>query len=275
MRDTVKNLLDFYINSSIHVSIAIVCLAGVTFRNFFIPVEIDLLIFIFFGSVTAYNFVKYAGIAKLHHLSLAKNLRIIQMFSLLAFIGLVLSTFYQPLSVILVAFIMGGFTILYALPVFNNNRNLRGLPGVKIFVIAFVVSGVTVLMPLIHHTDIFSWDVFLEFLQRFTLVIVLILPFEIRDLRFDMAQLGTLPQKYGVAGTKIIGYALLSFIILVEFLKQDRNIESVLSLMLTGFLVFIFLKKSTINQGRYYSSFWVESIPVVWLAILIFLQKII
>ncbi len=275
MKKWFKSVFDFYINSSIHVSLAIVCLAAVTFLNFQIPVDFNLLIFIFLASITGYNFVKYEGIAKLHYLRLAKNLRIILVFSFLTFIGLIFSAFYQALPVLIVAFLMGVLTILYALPVFSNKRNLRGFPGLKIFVIAFVVSVVTVIMALIINRDLSNWNIIIEFLQRFAIAVVLILPFEIRDLKYDMAQLGTLPQKYGVRKTKVIGYFLLLFIVLTEFLKQNLFLESVLSLILVGLVVFLFLKKSTINQGKYYSSFWVEAIPQMWLVILVILQKII
>src|SRR5680860_1607723 len=185
-----KKIFKFYINASFHVALAIVCLSDITIQNFDVPRNYKLLLFIFLATITGYNFAKYAGIAKLHHLSLAKNLRQIQILSFIAFTGLVFLTFFQSVSVLLFSTILGLFTLLYALPLFGNNTNLRGLTGLKIFVIAFVWAGVTVLLPLADHINVWKWDVFVVFLQRFFLVLALILPFEIRDLRFDLAQLG-------------------------------------------------------------------------------------
>lgn len=259
-----KKLFDFYINSSIHLSIAIVCLAAVTFLSFKVAVDSSLLVFIFLGSVTGYNFIKYAGIAKLHHFSLARDVRMIQLFSLFIFIGLVISAFYQPLEVLILAGVMGLFTLLYALPVFNDKKNLRAMPGVKIYVIAFVVSGVTVLMPLISETHIFEWDVLLSFLQRFLIVIALVLPFEIRDLNYDMAQLGTIPQTIGIPGTRLLGYLLTGMFLLIEFLKQNTDIASVISLTFLAIFTLFSLKNAVIRQSPYYASFWVEAVPIAW-----------
>lgn len=272
---SLKNLFDFYINSSIHVALAIVSFAVVTLINFQHPIDYSLLIFIFLGTITGYNFIKYAGIAKLHHLSLAKNLRMIQIFSLLVFIGLIISAFYQPLEILSLAGVTGIITVLYALPIFSNNRNLRRIPGLKIFVIALVVAAVTVLMPLVIYESLWQWDVFVEFTQRFAIAIVLILPFELRDLRFDMAQLGTLPQKFGVKGTKIIGYLLIAFFVLIEFLKLETHLENVVALIILALVIFWSLRISKIRQSLYFSSFYVEAIPVFWLLELLLLKFII
>jgi hypothetical protein len=268
-----KKLLDFYINSSIHLSIAIVCLAAVTYLNFGVPFDISLLFFIFLSSVTGYNFIKYAGIARLHHYSLARDLRVIQVFSFFVFIALVIVVFYQPFEVLLLAGLMGIFTLLYALPVFHEKKNLRGITGVKIYIIAFVVSGVTVLMPLVKNIELFQWDVILEFLQRFLIVVTLVLPFEIRDLKYDMAQLGTIPQLLGVPRTRMLGYLLTGMFFLLEFLKQETDLASVAGLLVLMALSFYSLKKAVIGQSRYFASFWVEAVPIFWFLTLLIAKE--
>ena len=83
-----KRLFDFYINSSIHVALAVCGLVWVTLLNFNVGADLDFLYFIFFATVTGYNFVKYFGLAKFHHRSLASWLKYIQIFSFLCFLGL-------------------------------------------------------------------------------------------------------------------------------------------------------------------------------------------
>ncbi|UJH89773.1 hypothetical protein LZ575_12040 [Antarcticibacterium sp. 1MA-6-2] len=214
------------------------------------------------------------SIAKLHHLSLARNVRIIQIFSFFIFLGLLWSLLYQPFQIIVIAGVMAFFTILYAVPVFSERRSLRGLPGLKIFVIAFVVTAVTILMPLALYELSFSRDVVLELFQRFCLILAVILPFEIRDLRYDMAQLGTMPQLLGVSATKFLGGILLGFALLPEFLKEETEMDYVLSLLIVILIIAGFLKRSSIRQSQYFASFWVEAIPVYWLIILLILQKL-
>ncbi|MEX2363052.1 MAG: hypothetical protein WD597_05490, partial [Balneolaceae bacterium] len=106
----VRKIFDFYINSSIHVALSVTAFTGITLLNFEIRPDNGLLLFIFFGTVTGYNFVKYAGIAKLHQLNLSKNLRAIFGFSILCFTGMIYYALQQPVSVIIAAGLMGILT---------------------------------------------------------------------------------------------------------------------------------------------------------------------
>ena len=82
-----KLLFDFYLNASIHVAFSLFALLRITEIYFDLPYNKNLNYFMFFGTITGYNFVKYAGVAKLHHRSLTKGLKNIQVFSFFAFIA--------------------------------------------------------------------------------------------------------------------------------------------------------------------------------------------
>lgn len=260
-----KNAFELYLNSSIHVSLAIVSFCLISFLKHDVPVDQDLVFFIFFASVTGYNFVKYAGIAKLHHLSLAQNLRLIQIFSLFCFVALLFFSFRLDLKSIVIMGFMGLLTLLYAFPVLSKKRNLRSLPGIKIFIIALVWAGTTVVLPLVRVSEILLENVVVDFIQRFLFVIVLTLPFEIRDLQYDEERLGTIPQILGIRGAKILGIILLSFIAAIEIFKTGtawiEMIPLLLSLIFTGILIW----KAKINQNKFFCSFGVESIPIIYL----------
>ncbi|CAM4183994.1 hypothetical protein [Gillisia hiemivivida] len=264
-----KSILNFYISSSIHVALAVVSLVIITMLNFEISLDFNLCLFIFFGAITGYNIVKYVGIAGLHHLSLTKNLRLIQVFSFFIFLALLYILFQLSWDVIVFSAVMGLFTLLYILPFFGGGRNLRALAGVKIYVIAFVWSGVTVLLPLIGKIELLQWDVLLEFTQRFLFVFALTLPFEIRDLKFDMANLRTVAQIFGVRNSKIIGVLTLLTILLLEFIKVESDIRSVISLILISALLSNLIINSRIRQTKYYSSLWVEGVPILWCLLLL------
>ena len=98
----VKLLLNFYVNSSIHVAVAVYSLVRITESYFQLSYNENLDYFIFYATITGYNFVKYAGVAKFYHRSLTKSMRLIQVFSFLCFCLLVyygskLSTDYLAL----------------------------------------------------------------------------------------------------------------------------------------------------------------------------------
>jgi hypothetical protein len=258
-----KNFLDFYINSSLHVSLAVVSLSSLSFLEFNIEIDKNLLLFIFFGSITSYNFVKYAGIAKLHHASLARNLKLIQIFSLLCFLALLYFAFQQEFKILLVSAIFGVFTLLYAIPLGRNRQNLRNIGGIKIFIIAVVWAGVVVILPLINEVSF--QEISFSFFQRFFFVIAITLPFEIRDLKYDSGNLNTIPQQIGIANTKKIGYILLGIMLLLEFLKPYSSAINFIALGFALLSSAYFIKVAEVDQGAYYSAFWVEGIPVFWL----------
>lgn len=271
---SLKIIFNFYINSSIHVALSVVSLCLVTFLHFKIPVKKELLVFVFFGTVVGYNFVKYAGIAKLHYRSLARNLKNIQIFSFFSFFGLCVSAFYVDISVFVVSGVFGLFTLLYALPVFSKRRNLRSFSGIKIFIIAFVWAGVTVILPIIGSVQEIDFSVVVEFLQRFLLVLVLILPFEIRDLKYDVKQLGTIPQRVGITKTKFFGIALLALVFLLGFLKDRMDAASLVGLGLFCAVCAALVWRAKESQSFYYAAFWVEGAPVLWLILLLLSRNI-
>ena len=262
-----KNALELYINSSIHVSLAVAAFTVLSLFEYELPMDHDLLFFILFASITGYNFVKYAGIAKLHHLSLAKNLRIIQVFSLFSFLALIWFIFQLRIEVIIASGILGLLTLFYAIPIFGRDKNLRSLPGLKIFIIAVVWAGCTVLLPLINSGKFLDLELLVDFIQRVMLVIVLTLPFEIRDLKYDNEKLETIPQRLGVFKAKIFGMVLIILIFASELAQSSFNLaeflSSVVILSLSGF----FLWKARIDQGPYYASFWVEAVPIGYLGV--------
>jgi len=270
-----KQLFDFYINSSIHVALSVYALSWITLKKFNIAYDESVLYFNFYATITGYNFVKYFGIAKWHHRSLANWLKIIQLFSLACFVLLCYYALQLETKLLLLIALFGVITFLYAIPFLpkkwylDTQQNLRDISGLKVYVIALVWAGVTVLIPLLNNHILINTDVVVWLLQVFILVIVLMLPFEIRDLRYDSLKLATIPQKIGIKYTKIAGLLLLVVFCFLEVFKIKTNwelykLQILISVILALFLIFMHKKRST-----YYTSFFVESLPIVWLLLVI------
>ena len=264
-----KHLFNFYINASIHVALAVYALTRVTEVYFDLPYNQNLDAFIFFGTITGYNFIKYAGVAKFYHRSLTKSLRLIQIFSFVCFVLLCYFGWLLPLKTLAYFAPFGVFTILYIIPFLGGfQKNLRGISYLKIFVVAGVWAGVTTSIPLLANGYEFDSDLILFFIQRLLFVLALILPFEIRDMQLDLEDVRTLPQKIGIEQTKKIGLVLLLFVLTFEFLITDDKVLRNVSLGVCFGLLF-FIMRSKEKQSQYYSSFWVEVIPVIWWLLLL------
>lgn len=273
----IRQLLNFYINSSIHVALAAYALTWVTLIQFDINYDENSLYFVFFASITGYNFVKYFGVAKFHHRSLAGWLKAIQIFSLIAFIAMCYYAFKLETNTLIVISVLGLITFLYAIPLIpkkiliDDQKNLRQISGLKIYVIALVWTFTTILLPLVNNDVAIDYDVVITSLQRFLFVLVLMLPFEIRDLNYDSLKLATIPQRIGVKKTKIIGVLLLMVFFMLDYFKDELTGNSILSTLMIMFVTLLSVVCSNKNQSKYYSAFWVESLPIVWLGILLML----
>ncbi len=250
------------------MAFAVVSFVAITVFQFDLLVPPALWVFIFFGTVTGYNFVKYAKIAGLHHRSLTDSLRSIQVFSLVCFSGLLVCCFFLSFQTLLVTALFGLFTFFYAVP-FLRKKNLRTFSGIKILIVAIVWAGVTVLAPMVEVNMSLTTDGWLAFLQRFLIVFVLTLPFEIRDLQYDVAHLKTIPQQIGIQKTKILGIGFLMIALVLEGFKDEIINTEIYGLLLLVLLVMVALLLARKKQSEYFASFWVESIPIVGLCVLL------
>lgn len=110
------------------------------------------------------------------------------------------------------------------------------------------------LLPLLHlQHNLLAPDVLLTVLQRFIFVVVLMFPFELGGLKYDHPKLARIPQRIGIQRTKIVGMTLLILFFLIEFLKNEASILSLMVLL-------IFLE---VMRTNYYSGFWDTGLPVL------------
>ncbi|MCG2461735.1 hypothetical protein K8352_13330 [Flavobacteriaceae bacterium F89] len=257
-------IFDFYLDASIHVALAVFCLIHVTVLIFGIPADPHLSWFVFFGTIACYNFVKYGVEAEKYILVANRYHKNIQFASFIA-LGFACyhGYFLNRESWEGLAF-LGLISGLYAIPFLPRDKSLRSLGGLKIFIVALVWAGATVILPILAAGNAITRDVEVETFQRFILVLVLLMPFEIRDLKYDAPELRTIPQRFGTARTKSIAILAALLFFLLTFLKEDIGVLEVVGkgiffLILT--MVLLFTRR---KQPRYFASFWVEAMPIFW-----------
>jgi hypothetical protein len=137
---------------------------------------------------------------------------------------------------------------------------IRKLGWLKPFFVSCVVSYITVVIPLKSSVDV-AWF----FVQRFLLLSSVMIPFEILDSTTDAVAMKTLPHLFGIPRAKQIGYGLVGLFIIVSFLLTDNLYFCSISALSS--LVAIYF--STEKRSWYYTSFWVESLPIVWWLVLL------
>jgi hypothetical protein len=257
-----KSIVRFYINSSLHVGLSCYALVRITQMLLQISQQNAVAYFAFWGAIVGYNFVKYEELARAKKLQMQNQLRGIAVFSFFSFIMTGYYFFLLERITQIIAVVFLGVTLLYTLPFFPNRNNARNWAGVKIYIVSFCWVGVTVFLPLLNANVALTENIGILSIQRFILIFVLILIFEIIDLRHDNPNLRTVPQQIGVRNTKILGFVLLILFCGLEVFNSNNNFQY-LSLPLI-FTIAIALAFANEKRSKYYTSFWVESIPIVW-----------
>jgi len=270
-----KKLFDFYINGSMHVALSVYSLVRMTQFLFGISDDNAVAYFAFSGTIVGYNFVKYHTLVRTKKLQISNQLKAIVLLSFISFCSTGFFFFQLPKSTQLTAFVFLILTTLYTLPFFPNRKNARNWAGVKIYIVALCWVGVTVVLPVLNSGINIGTYLIVSAIQRFILVFVLVLIFEIIDLAKDDPNLKTVPQQIGVNGTKNLGYFLLFVFVGLELFNSNDNSNDnnqYLPLILKfaiATITTLFLAFANEKRSKYYSSFWAESIPIAWWLLLL------
>lgn len=244
-----RKILNFYIQSSIHVGIAVFCLVQLS-----VPQWNSYSFLVLFGTIVGYNFLKYSEWF-LSNKPLRINIIGILSVTLIAAIVFLLLFLEQDYTIQLNLIVALLLVLLYPF--------IRKLGWIKPFFVSCVVSYVTVNIPLKDNAGVL-WI----FLQRFLLLSSVMIPFEILDSTTDAVAMKTLPHLFGIQRTKQIGYGLVGLFIIVSLLLTDNLYFS--SIFALSSIVAIYF--SSEKRSWYYTSFWVESLPIVWWLISIAFQ---
>lgn len=243
-------IFDFYIRTNLHVGLAVLCLTLVTEKCAAISVRFPLHVFVFAGTVLTYNFLQY----KSYFLTdFSRMLHATKLLATLLFAGVVSVYCLFKLNSRLQFPIFGVGLLVLSYPFF------RRFGVLKMFFVSYCVTVVTVVFPYLQSGSA-PVDFFLLVAQRFLIVISWLVPFEIADSKTDEPSLKTIPQRYGIVATKLFGFLLIIPFIMLEFFKADPSFL-VLNIGITTALFIYFSKE---DSSKYYTSFGVESIPIIW-----------
>ena len=267
-----KEFFSFYIDSSMHVSMSVCCLQTIMMIKYRSIINHDILYFTFFSTLFAYNFIKYFEYIYGNYDSISVKLKFIAYTSIFSLFFSLFFLFKLALNEVLLIALISIITLLYAVPFFLfSDTNLRSVRGLKIYVVALVWTMTIVLLPFEFYMELGLLFLIINFIQIFIYVLIAIVPFEIRDINIDNKRLSTIPQKIGIKNTKILGVLLCLLFLLIELLKQKYFSWYYLGFdfIVISLLMMFLIINSKNPQSKFYSSFWVEGVPILWIVILL------
>ncbi len=263
-----NRIFDFYLDASVHVAFSVFSLLHISCYLLHVSLNVHLSYFLFFSTIACYNFIKYGVEAEKYILVANQYHKNIQFASFIALGFALYHAYFLPFQLWKALGLLLVLTGLYALPLLPKAKSLRSWGGLKIFMVGLVWAGTTVILPVIVSKHGLGWDVWVETFQRVVLVLILLMPFEIRDLQYDMPELRTIPQRYGVVQTKIFGGLAVMLFFFSTFLKDNLSMLEIVSKGLLCLILGMALVVVKTKQNKYFTSFWVEAIPIFWWGII-------
>ena len=266
----IKTLFDFYIFSNMHVAMAGFGLTAITLKKYG-HVDYNIPLFVGCCIVLAYNFIRFYQLSQnlitRRRNWIVRNKIGVIILCLLALFGILYSAVNYNFDTMSVGIVLlsGVITSFYVVPVLNykgQTVSIRSVPGLKIFGIAFSWTLMTVLFPIVLTDQKLNTEVLLVFMQRLVFLVVITLPFDIRDMKSDLPSLKTIPQILGLKGSKFVAITLLLVFILLEIGIFKTGFP--FSVLIVSIVAFILLLYSKPGSNEYFESFWVEGLPILW-----------
>lgn len=264
MRKVLGKVFDFYLKASIHVSFAVFALVQMTFYFCHLPFDWTVSLLAFSGTLFSYNFIKYADYVVIHRKNLSLKMKAILLLSAIALVVGMVSFFFLTTAAQLVTISLLVLAVLYAVPISKRIPNLRNWSGLKVYIVCLCWATVTLIIPVFNAGIDLSLDIWIKFLQRFILVLILIGIFEIVDLQYDEKYLKTIPQLLGTRRTKILLALLLIPFFVIEFFKLGFQPIQAWNNVIIVSITLLFIQLASPKRSSYFSLFWVESVPIYW-----------
>jgi 4-hydroxybenzoate polyprenyltransferase len=269
------SILDFLLFSNFFIAVCAVAQGLVTYHLLKVKPSEHVLAFLFFSTLFIYNMAVLLAKPKNPQSSPFKRVRwIFAHHRLTISTTLIAALCLVPLGLLYLSFeakllmsFVGLLAVAYNIPFLTLNGKkigLRNIPGIKLFLIAFVWASSCVLLPIVElesslQIQIPLSETVLLVAKRFLFICAITVPFDIRDLFQDkLYELKTIPVILGEKKAWIFCLALLIIYLFLLLLFTQGVTIDVLSLtftvLLTGWLIF----KSNIERNEYFYFFYLD-----------------
>jgi len=128
-----------------------------------------------------------------------------------------------------------------------RGKNLRELPLIKIHLITIIWVVVISFFPLLNEQN-FTQQHWVFGIAHYAYILAICIPFDIRDLNYDLPKQKTIPQLLGLQSSKMIAMLLLVSFILISVSFQERlasNNFFLIAVLVQLLLVYFTTKKSS------------------------------
>ncbi|MCY1513958.1 hypothetical protein D9M68_484830 [compost metagenome] len=282
------SVVDFLLFSNLFIAFCAVAQGLVTYYLLKVPPDKYVLAFLFFSTLIIYNLSMLLSRPAEPQLSLYRRVRwIFSHHRLMISTTLIAVLCIIPTALLYLSFqakmlmgFVGLISLAYNFPFLSFNQRkigLRNLPGIKLFLIAFVWAVSCVLLPIVELENNYGISIplsetLLLVAKRFLFVCAITIPFDIRDLFQDkLYELKTIPVVFGEKKAWMLCLLmLLAYLILLILFTRTLSLDAAgiaLTILLTGWLIF----KSNIRKNEYFYFLFLDGTMILqWLILALF-----
>ena len=260
-----KRFFDFILFGNIYIALGAACLIQSTIKQLgFAHHLYSYSLLTFFATLFIYNLqrifyreVKDNNLNSIRREWIFEHQTAIKILTLIGFIGLLLSFFSNDYRI---AFYLSPLLIL-SLAYFIPFVKLRKSAGFKLFTLSAVWTVTTAVVPILLSSSslyhpLEGWQMALHVLLRFSFMMAICIPFDIRDIAIDAAEnVSTLPHKLGESKTKWIAVLFIfiySVLIVLEFATKTISFPSFVALLLSMSVTLLLILKCNSKRSEYY-----------------------
>ncbi len=256
-----RRLFDFILFSNLYVAIGAACLIQSTIiqrgnTNHLLSYSL----LAFFATLFIYNLQrifyspqKDNSLLSIRRKWIFKNQFSIKLLCIIGFIGVAITFFFNDYKIIFYLSPLLLLSVAYFLPFIKLRKNT----WFKLLTLVIVWTMVTAVVPiLLNDTNPFSENNILHVAVRFTFMISICIPFDIRDMEIDKKEnIFTLSQKLGENKTRWIAFGFMLFytlLIVTEFSLHMFSMKIFIALILTAIVNAIIVLMSSSKRSEYF-----------------------
>jgi 4-hydroxybenzoate polyprenyltransferase len=224
------------------------------------------LFLIFFATLFEYNLHRLItvltnkkAINSDKHSWVKKHLKMFYLLVLISIVGFSIAILQAKMEVLLTLMPIAVLTLFYSTPISKRTEatmRLRQIPFIKIFLISFVWSAVTILLPLVQSEKTFNHiHIFVVLLERFLFIFAITVPFDIRDMVADAnSGLKTLPLLIGKRKSIALATILLFFFIVISLVHYllTNQLFIFMAFIVSSLTTLVFIMDTNIKNLRLY-----------------------
>ena len=287
-----RKLADLLVFSNLFVAFAVACLTLQTVILTIGRIDLRYPSFVFFATLFLYNFHRVyrlkarseEELRERRHSWLKENKLLFTSIFIISAIGLAYVS-YKYIFWVLLVFLMPVIILSFGysipvIPVLSGWIRLRDIPLLKIFLITFVLSWVTVLIPFWFHAfetnrqwifeSMTSEGVWYAMGRRMLFIFAITVPFDIRDLGHDARSgLKTIPVILGEKRSiRVSQLALFLFVLLmiIEGIQHGTWLYPA-ALIASAVLTALIIPLATRSRKEYFYTFVIEGMMVLQFAL--------